>query len=230
MRVHFGGLKAVDEVDLTLYPGEILGLIGPNGAGKTTLLNALSGFQRLSDGTVEMNGRSIARWASHRRARNGLARTFQSVRLFADLTVLDNVEAAGLAVGMRRAVAKRQAVEVLKRFGLIDRAGALARDLPCGEERLVGIARALACEPRYLLLDEPAAGLNEQESEQLRALLIDTRDLVGCGLCIVEHDMRLIMGCCERIQVLASGRTLAEGSPAEIRSDSSVIDAYLGVA
>jgi branched-chain amino acid transport system ATP-binding protein len=215
-------------VDLTLGSGEILGLIGPNGAGKTTLLNALSGFQRLTGGTVHMNGQTITGWTTQKRARNGLVRTFQGVRLFSGVSVLDNVEASGLAMGLNRRAAKERARGLLREFGFDRRLHERAGNLSAGDERLVGIVRALAARPRFLLLDEPAAGLNEQESQGLRDLLIMTRDVYGCGLCIVEHDMRLIMGCCERIQVLASGRTLANGSPKEIRANQAVIDAYLG--
>ena len=213
VKVHFAGVKAVDGVDLELAKGEILGLIGPNGAGKTTLVNALSGFQRLTDGSVQLRGEAITNWSSHRRVRNGAVRSFQAVRLFPRLSVFENVEAAALGVGRSRAAARRRTRELLTEFGLADRADVEAAALPHGDERRVGIVRALATDPEFLLLDEPAAGLNEHESDALGVVLGTIRDSIGCGLCVIEHDMRLIMSRCDRIQVLAFGQTLAVGSP-----------------
>jgi branched-chain amino acid transport system ATP-binding protein len=228
LKVHFGGVRAVDGVDLTLRKGEILGLIGPNGAGKTTLVNALSGFQKPTAGTVALSGDDVTGWAPPRLARRGLTRTFQSVRLFPDLTVLENVEVAGVAVGMRRAAARKWAHELLARLHLDHLAARWADGLPHGLERRLGIVRALAARPKFLLLDEPAAGLNEQESDELVASLTLIRDDFECALVVIEHDMRLIMRLCERIQVLDYGKTISIGTPVEVRRDPAVLTAYLG--
>ncbi len=228
LKVYFGGVKAVDGVDLVLTEGEILGLIGPNGAGKTTLVNALSGFQRLTSGSVFLNGVDATGWNPHRLARWGLGRTFQNVRLFANLTVLENVELGGVGVGMGRRAARRWAWELLERMGLADKSDVLAAGLPHGLERRLGVVRALAAKPTFLLLDEPAAGLNEQESDELVSALGLIRDDFGCGLVAIEHDMRVIMRLCERIQVLDYGKTITIGTPAEVRSNPRVLTAYLG--
>jgi branched-chain amino acid transport system ATP-binding protein len=228
LRVHFGGVHAVDGVDLELRRGEIVGLIGPNGAGKTTLVNALSGFQKPTDGSVFLDGIDVTGWRPDRLARKGLTRTFQSVRLFPDLTVLENVELGGVGVGMRRPAARKSARELLERLHLNDKAGLYGTGLPHGLERRLGIARALAARPAFLLLDEPAAGLNEQESDELVATLTLIRDDFSCALVVIEHDMRLIMRLCERIQVLDHGKTICIGPPAEVRNDPTVLTAYLG--
>jgi ABC-type branched-subunit amino acid transport system ATPase component len=228
LHVHFGGVRAVDGVDLVLPKGEILGLIGPNGAGKTTLVNALSGFQKPTAGSVVLNGQDVTGWSPHRLARRGLARTFQAVRLFPDLTVLENVELGGVGIGMRRPAARRWARGLLDRLGLGRLAGHYATGLPHGLERRLGIARALAAKPSFLLLDEPAAGLNEQESDELVATLALIRDDFSCALVVIEHDMRVIMRLCERIQVLDYGKTISIGTPAEVRNDPAVLTAYLG--
>jgi branched-chain amino acid transport system ATP-binding protein len=228
LKVHFGGVHAVDGVDLTLEKGEILGLIGPNGAGKTTLVNALSGFQKPTAGKVFLNGAEVTGWSPHRLARRGLARTFQGVRLFADLTVLENVELGAVGVGMRRTAARRWARELLERLHLADRAHLYGAGLPHGLERRLGIVRALAAKPSFLLLDEPAAGLNEQESDELVDALTTIRDDFSCALVVIEHDMRVIMRLCERIQVLDYGKTISLGTPAQVRRDPAVLTAYLG--
>ena len=228
IRVLFGGLKAVDGVDLALRRGEILGLIGPNGAGKTTLVNVISGFQRPTEGTIFLDGNDVTRWKPRHRAKRGLTRTFQDIRLFAGLTVFENVEAGAVGIGLRRAAARRLAWDLLERIHLTDHSHRPAASLPHGAERRLGIARALATRPRFLLLDEPGAGLNESESDELVALLGAIRIEYSLGLLVIEHDMRLIMQLCDRIQVLDSGATLAVGSPGEIRSNAAVIDAYLG--
>jgi branched-chain amino acid transport system ATP-binding protein len=228
LRVHFGGVHAVDGVDLDLRRGEILGLIGPNGAGKTTLVNALSGFQKPTGGRVRLNGTDVTGWSPHRLARRGLTRTFQSVRLFPGLTVLENVELGGVGVGLRRPTARRAARELLGRLGFADRADQLATGLPHGLERRLGIVRALAARPSFLLLDEPAAGLNERESDELVQTLTLIRDDFSCALVVIEHDMRVIMRLCERIQVLDYGKTISLGTPAEVRRDPAVLTAYLG--
>jgi ABC-type branched-subunit amino acid transport system ATPase component len=228
VRVDFDGVRAVDDVALTLERGEILGLIGPNGAGKTTLVNVLSGFQAPARGEVMLAGLPVTGWPAHRLARHGLARTFQSVRVFGRLTALENVEAGGVGVGLSRRRARRRATEILGWLGLSHRGAAAGATLTLGEERLLGIARAVATGPRWLLLDEPAAGLNDVEGDALLEALTATRDRAGCGLLVIEHDMRLIMRLCERIHVLDSGRTIGEGSPQQVRSDPAVLAAYLG--
>ncbi|HZT15715.1 MAG TPA: ABC transporter ATP-binding protein [Gaiellaceae bacterium] len=226
--VHFEGVRAVDGVDLVLEQGEILGLIGPNGAGKTTFVNAVTGFQPLTAGSVAIDGQDVTGWGASRLARSGLVRTFQSVRLFPRLSVLENVEAAGVANGLTRRAARDIAQELLERFGLGGRADQDGRGLSHGQERALGIARALAARPRYLLLDEPAAGLNEAEGDALIRVLAGVRDDFECGLLVIEHDMRVIMRLCERIHVLDYGKTLAVGTPAEVRTNPAVLTAYLG--
>jgi branched-chain amino acid transport system ATP-binding protein len=228
VRVQFVGVRALDDVDLELARGEILGLIGPNGAGKTTLVNTLSGYQRPDAGVVRLGGTVVTRWSPDRLARAGLARTFQNVRLFPNLTVFENVRLGTSTMGVRAKEATRLAWELLARLGLDARAALRASSLPHGEERRVGIARALATRPAFVLLDEPAAGLNETESDELLQALADIPAQYGCGLMVIEHDMRLIMRLCERIQVIDYGKTLASGTPAQVRADPSVIAAYLG--
>jgi branched-chain amino acid transport system ATP-binding protein len=228
LSVHFEGVKAVDGIDLDLRQGEILGLIGPNGAGKTTLVNALTGFQRPTAGTVRLAGEDITRLPAEKRTRRGLVRTFQAVRLFSGLTVQENVAVVAAATGMNGREAQRLAATLLEDAGLGDLAELRARGIPAGMERRLGIVRALAARPRFLLLDEPAAGLNEQESDDLVTSLAAVRDRFGCGLLVIEHDMRVIMRLCERIQVIDYGKTISIGTPAEVQSDPAVITAYLG--
>jgi ABC-type branched-subunit amino acid transport system ATPase component len=228
VKVHFAGVRAVDGVDLTLERGEILGLIGPNGAGKTTLVNALSGFQRPTEGSIRLGSADVTSWAPEHLARSGLARTFQNVRLFPHLSVFENVETAAVAVGLRRRDAAARAAEALEALGLSDRTHAEARALPHGEQRRLGIARALAGGPCFLLLDEPAAGLNEDESEELGRALRTIHESFGCGLLVIEHDMEVIMSLCDRVQVLSYGITICIGTPAEVQDDAEVVTAYLG--
>jgi len=226
--VRFGELTALDLVDFELRQGEILGLIGPNGAGKTTLTNVLTGFQRPTAGQVMVGNKVVTGWTPDKLARHGVSRTFQSVRPFAGLSVWQNVEAAASGIGLKRRERTDLVGRLLASMGLQGRAESLARDLPHGDERRLGVARALGTRPRFLLLDEPAAGLNEQESEQLVAALSAVRDEFGCALMVIEHDMRVIMQLCERIQVLDHGRTIATGTPVEIQTDPAVVTAYLG--
>jgi len=228
IRVHFGGVKALDEVDLAVRRNEILGLIGPNGAGKTTLVNVLSGFQRPTTGAVKLLDEDVTSWPPDELARQGLVRTFQAIRLFPAMTVFENVEAAALCAAPGRRAARGLTSELLLSLKLEHRADYAAGDLPHGDERKLGIARALALRPTFLLLDEPAAGLSEAEGDELVALLIGLRDRFALGLLVIEHDMRLIMALCERIQVLDHGKTIAVGTPSEIRRDETVRSAYLG--
>jgi branched-chain amino acid transport system ATP-binding protein len=228
LTVDFGGLRAVDGVDLHVERGEIFGLIGPNGAGKTTLVNALTGFQRPTAGRVSLDHTEVTGWAPARLARFGVVRTFQNVRLYARLTVRQNLELGAIGIGLGRSGARNAAERLLEQLGLGVFADADAEGLPHGIERRVAIARALAARPDFLLLDEPAAGLNENESADLVASLAAVRDDIGCGLLVIEHDMSVIMRLCERIQVLDHGRTIRIGTPAEVRADNAVLTAYLG--
>ncbi len=226
--VRFGGVVAVDQVSIRLDRGEILGLIGPNGAGKTTLVNVLSGFQRPLAGTIIVGERDCTGLPRHGFPRAGIVRTFQAVRLFRGLTVSENVEVGYVAQGVGRAEARRRALEILDEMRLGDKSNRRAAGMSYGEERRVGLARALAVNPRFLLLDEPAAGLAAAEADELRKLIIDIRSKYDCGVLVIEHNMALVMNLCERIQVLDSGRTIAAGTPAEIRADDGVRRAYLG--
>lgn len=225
--VPFAGLTALQDVTLAVGPAEILGLIGPNGAGKTTLTNVLTGFQR-HGGSVTVDGRDVTGWSPQRLAGIGVRRTFQNVRLFAGMTVAENLRAAALGVGLRRGALRESVAAVLDRFDLAGHADVEATSLPYGLERRLGVARALVGAPRYVVLDEPAAGLNEVESDELLGRLRAVPAQFGCSLIVIEHDMRLIMRLCDRLQVIDHGRTLAIGSPAQVRADPAVIEAYLG--
>ena len=226
--VRFGGLAALEDLTLGLSRNEILGLIGPNGAGKSTLINVLSGFQRVAAGRVHADDRDITGRLPHDISRLGVARTFQAVRLFAGLTVLENVAAgfSGRPVGRRAARARAQ--EILDWIGLGDKAQSIAGTLPYGDERRVGIARALATSPAFLLLDEPAAGTNEEDIPSLMSMIARIRDEFDCGVLVVEHNMGLIMGLCTRVHVIDHGRTIAIGSPRAVQDDPEVRQAYLG--
>lgn len=225
----FGGLRAVDGVSFTLREGEIMGLIGPNGSGKTTTINLITGLLNITGGRVSAMGQEMAGWPPYRIARTGLGRTFQVVKLFKDFTVAENVEVAAMSAHrIGRAEAQKRAQDALELMGISRLADLPANILPQGEERRVEIARALATHPRFLLLDEPGAGLNDAEIEVLLPTLQRIRDLRGCGILIVDHDMRLIMSLCDRIHVLNYGQTIAEGTPEEIRREPAVIEAYLG--
>jgi branched-chain amino acid transport system ATP-binding protein len=228
IRVHFEGVRAVDGVDLTLERGQIMGLIGPNGAGKTTFLNAVSSFVELTAGRVVLGDVDVSGFSPERLAKQGLVRTFQDVATFPALTVFENVELGALGAGLSRRKARARVEELLGQLGLRAMANLPASSLPHGEERRVGIARAVACSPKFLLLDEPAAGLDDTESLQLAETIAGIREQLGCGVLLVEHDMRIIFRVCERIQVLDYGKSLAVGSPDEVRQNKQVVAAYLG--
>lgn len=231
--VRFGGHKALDEISVTVEPGRVLGLIGPNGAGKTTLFNVVTGLLNPDKGRVALLGRDVTGLPPSRRARLGLARTFQRLELFTSLTVRDNIRVAG---DIRNSWGRRQRVDVRKETdrvialtGLGDVADRDVSDIPTGRARVVEVARALMTLPSVLLLDEPAAGQTEQETEAFGQLL---RDLAaeGLAICLVEHDMTLVMRVSDAIQVLDYGQTLARGAPEEVARDPAVIAAYLGGA
>jgi branched-chain amino acid transport system ATP-binding protein len=224
----FDGVRALGGVTLELHRGEIVGLIGPNGAGKSTLVNVLSGFDRPDEGTVSLGGRDITRWSPHRRGRNGLARTFQHSRSFRDLSVRENVEVSALGVGVGPREATRRADALLSQLALAGYAAAPAAALSHGDERRLGVARALATEPSFVLMDEPAAGLPEAEIPEFAAVVRSVSGEHGAGVLLIDHNMALIMELCDRIHVLDQGTTLAEGAPAEIRSNLDVAAAYLG--
>ena len=228
IRVHFEGVRAVDGVDLTLERGQIMGLIGPNGAGKTTFMNAVSSFVSLTGGKVVLNGVDVTGWPPHRLVTGGLVRTFQDVATFPGLTVFENVELGALGAGLSRRQARARAWELLESLGLRARANLPASALPHGDERRVSIARAVAVGPRFLLLDEPAAGLDDAESLALTETIATLRSELDCGVLLVEHDMRIIFRVCERIQVLDHGKSIAVGTPEEIRTNKRVVAAYLG--
>jgi branched-chain amino acid transport system ATP-binding protein len=224
----FEGVRALQDVTLELQRHEVVGLIGPNGAGKSTLVNVLTGFDSPTSGSVELAGRGITRWSAHRRARAGLARTFQHSRSFRDLTVRENVEVAALGVGAGTRRARRRADELIELLGLQAHERAPAGVLAHGDERRLGVARALATRPRFVLMDEPAAGLPEAEVPDFASVVRSVRDDHEAGVLLIDHNMALVMSVCDRIVVLDQGRTLAEGTPAEIRSNLDVAAAYLG--
>jgi branched-chain amino acid transport system ATP-binding protein len=226
----FEGVHALNGVTLELHRHEVVGLIGPNGAGKTTLVNVVTGFDSPNEGEVELAGEAITSWAPHRRARAGLARTYQHGRLFSGLSARENVEVAALGVGASPREARRRAGDLLALLGLEHRTSSPAAVLPHGEERKLGVARALATEPRFVLMDEPAAGLSEAEVPDFAEVVRTVRDDHEAGVLLIDHNVGLILEVCDRIQVLDQGRTLAEGTPAEIRRNIDVTAAYLGSA
>jgi len=243
LTMEFGGVVALKEVNLHVSAGEIAALIGPNGAGKTTVFNVVTGYYQPTKGDVLLNSKSVLGLKSNKIARLGLARTFQNIRLFGDMTALENVMTGsdsrnkvglvGSIFGTSRSrqeesLSHSRAAELLNFMGISHRSGQLARNLPYGDQRRLEIARALALEPKVLLLDEPAAGFNPQEKVELGDLIKKIRD-AGFAVLLIEHDMSLVMKISDRVSVLDFGQKIAEGTPTEIQNNQKVIDAYLGV-
>lgn len=228
--VDFSGVTAVSAVDLRVDRGTVLGLIGPNGSGKTTLLNILSGFVKPTEGSVWMDDRNITKLDSQSRAKAGLIRTFQSVRVFGRLTVLENVELAGVGMGKKRPEARASGLLILKQLNLDHLSARLANAITAGQERKLGIARAIAADPAFLLLDEPAAGLDDVEGAALITVIRSFAKDMGCGVLLVEHDMPIVMGSCDQVQVLDSGTTVTLGAPQDVWRDERVREIYFGTA
>lgn len=241
--IRFGGLTAVADFSMTMEDNDIYGLIGPNGAGKTTVFNMLTGVYTPTSGTMLFNGESIAGLKPYNITKKKIARTFQNIRLMKNLTVLENVkisfvyqEKYGLASAILRLpsyfhseeTVEKKSMELLKVFHLDDKKNEMAANLPYGEQRRLEIARALATQPKLLLLDEPAAGMNPQETQELTELIRWIREQFKISILLIEHDMRLVMGVCEKIVVLDYGKIIARGTPDEIRTNPKVIEAYLG--
>lgn len=239
----FGGLSALLDFNFQIAEGELVGLIGPNGAGKTTVFNLITGVYRPDQGSVMFRGENLVGLAPYTICAKGVARTFQNIRLFNDLTVLDNVKIAthkDVPYGLISAILRTpgffrgeeeiemEALKYLEIFNLKDKKDELAKNLPYGEQRRIEIVRALATRPLLLILDEPAAGMNPQETRELMELIRYIRSEFNLTILLIEHDMSLVMGVCERLYVLDYGQVIAEGTPAEIRSNKRVIEAYLG--
>jgi branched-chain amino acid transport system ATP-binding protein len=226
--VQFDGLKALSSITLGVRRGRITGLIGPNGAGKTTLINVFTAFQRFGSGTVELDGEPVSGIPAHKLRRKGVARTFQSGRLFRELPVLDNLEVTGVGLGLTRREAIAEAERVMEWLGISYLAGVTAGALPYTDERRVAIGRAIMCSPRYLLLDEPAAGMSEYESHDLAAIIRRISGELGVGVLLIEHNIGLVLELCYRIFVLDSGEIIEVGPPDQIRNSDAVRHAYMG--
>jgi len=226
--MHFAGLRAVDGVSLEVHPGQIVGLIGPNGAGKTTLLNVISGVYSPTGGKVTLGEEEISSLSATRIAWRGVARTFQNIHLFSGLSVRENIEVGAATAAAHRPEVHRAADELLELSGLGEVAERKASTLPYGLQRQVEMARAVALGPQVLLLDEPAAGMNEAESEALIGAIRAIRDREGCAVLLIDHDLHFVLNLCERIYVLDAGRIIAAGTPDEIQKEACVIEAYLG--
>ena len=241
--ISFGGLKAVSDFDIQIGQNELVGLIGPNGAGKTTIFNLLTGVYQPTEGVIYLNGKSMAKKKPNQMVKEGIARTFQNIRLFKELSVLDNVKVAmqqHMKYNVVSAILRlpsywreerkttEEARELLKIFNMEDLAEQQASNLPYGQQRKLEILRALAARPKLLLLDEPAAGMNPTETRELMETIRQIREMFGVSILLIEHDMSLVMGVCERIYVLDYGTLIADGTPDQIRSNEKVIKAYLG--
>jgi len=228
--VAFAGLRALSSVNLSISPGHIAGLIGPNGAGKTTLVNVLTGFQAPTEGSVKLGSEPLVGLKPHEVRRRGIARTFQSGRLFRDLAVLDNLEVTGVGLGQSRRSAVAEAKAMLDWIGIGALGSRIAGTLPYTDERRVAIGRALMGRPSYVLLDEPAAGMSAHEAAELSALIRRIASELGCGVLLIEHNVGLVLGLCDHIVVLDSGAVIEEGPPAAIRDSEKVRHAYMGTA
>ena len=241
--MHFGGVRAIDNLSFEVKRYEIVGIIGPNGAGKTTVFNVLSGVYIPTSGDIIFNGKKINNLPAHTIINSGIARTFQNIRIFGSMSVLDNVRVAffgrtkynliDIFINSKNkkneeALLEKEALDLLQEVGLIEKAHLPANSLPYGDQRRLEIARALACKPEILLLDEPAAGMNPNEIDDLNKNIVAIKEKFGLTVLLVEHQMRLIMGVCERIIVMNFGKSLAVGTPVEIRNHKEVLEAYLG--
>ncbi len=226
--VAYAGLRALSQVTVSVERGEVVGLIGPNGAGKTTLVNAMSGFARISAGSIRLGQREISGMPPERRARLGLARTFQHGRLFGDLSVRENVELGALGVGCSAGDAQRRAAALLVELDLASLAATSAAQLSHGDQQRVSVARAVVAEPAFLLLDEPAAGLPADGLEELAALVVHARDVRGAGVVLIDHNVEFVLGLSDRVVVLDHGEVLAEGEPHYVRNHAGVMSAYFG--
>lgn len=243
LSIVFGGLKAVSDFNIDIKEGDLYGLIGPNGAGKTTVFNLVTGIYKPTTGEVQLDGEVLNPYSPHVRVEKGIARTFQNIRLFKKLTVLENVKIAfhkNMSYNVFQAIFRtkkywkeenqihEKALEILEDLGLLEYKDEVSESLPYGKQRKLEIARALATNPKLLLLDEPAAGMNPHETEELMETIEFIKDKFNTTILLIEHDMKLVMGICDKISVLNFGQVIAEGTPAEIQANEEVIKAYLG--